>query len=112
VRERDGSIAFALSVTNRFDQPVGLAIEPWGDQCVMVPGDVVHLQVLALGDAVPEFVIDRDGVTLIASGGMTCSGWRDGLQVLHGETPFPEKGIDVLRRIGLFGANKQPVEDS
>jgi len=104
-------MAYALSISNKFHQPVGLAIEPWGDQCVMAPGDVVTLQFHGPTDAVPEFVIDPDGVTLIAAPGITCSGWRNGVPVLHGETPFPE-GIDVLRRIGLFGENMRPAEDS
>ena len=110
--ETPASIAFGVAFNNRFDKPVGLAIEPWGDQCVMAPGGIVHLRFLGPVDAVPEFVIDRDGVTFIASAGMTCTGWRNGVQVLHGETHFPAKGIEVLRRIGLFGETKRPVDDS
>jgi hypothetical protein len=93
---------FVFSVPNGTSRPMGLAIEPWGDQCLIAPGDSVRLEMRGPEGGFPEVVIEPEGVTVFAWEGSTCNGWRGEEQVLHGDTPFPH-GIDMMRRLGVFG---------
>jgi hypothetical protein len=100
-----------VSISNLFNRPMGLTIEPWGDQFVMAPGDSVRLDMLGPEGGGPEVVIEPDGVTVFAWEGSTFSGWLGKEHVLHGETEFPA-GMTVMRRFGLFGQQHRSGGDT